>query len=135
MSRGNQIGIKMNAGRKLVQMLKLNFDAENIETDSIKFKINVYDFNDATPGKKLTDQNVYGAIPRSKNRISVNLAPYNIKVKGTVLVSIEWLKNYSSENHFAIGLLNSGTWYYEDDHWKKKAIGGVDFNVLVRISN
>ncbi|SEN00173.1 hypothetical protein SAMN05192574_102136 [Mucilaginibacter gossypiicola] len=135
MSLGNQIGIKINAGRKLVQMLKLNFDAENIESDPIKFKINVYDFNDATPGKKLTDQIIYGAIPRGKNRVSVDLAPYAIKVKGTVLVSLEWLDNYSSDNHFAIGLLNSGTWYYEDDHWKKKAIGGVDLNVMVRIVN
>lgn len=135
MSRGNQIGVKMNAGRKPVQMLHLDFDAENVENDSIKFKVNVYDFNDATPGRKFSDQKIYGAIPRGRNRISVNLAPYHIKIKGIVLVALEWLKDYGSDNHFAIGLLNSGTWYYEDEHWKKKVIGGVDLNVLVQSSN
>lgn len=82
--------------------------------------MNVYDFNDATPCKKLTDQSIYGVIPRGKHSVSVNLTPYNIKVKGKILVSIAWLKNYSSDNHFAIGLLNRGTWYYEDDHWIKR---------------
>jgi hypothetical protein len=131
-SKGNQVGIKMYAGRKPVQLLQLNFDVENQGADSMKFKVNVYDFNDATPGENLVKQNIYGAVPKGKNKVAVNLEPYSIKVKGHILVAIEWIENNGGDNRFAIGLFNGGTWKYEDGHWKKMAVAGIDFNVLVR---
>ncbi len=130
--KGYQIGIKMSAGHKPVQLLKLNFDVDNQSKDSLKFKVNVYDFNDVTPGENLVKQDIVSAIPTGKNRVTVNLEPYNIKAKGHILVAIEWLNNYNGDNHFAIGLFNGGTYYFKDNHWKKIAVAGVDFNVLVR---
>jgi hypothetical protein len=130
--KGNQVGIKMSAGRKPVQLLRFNFDMENLNKDSLKFKVNIYDFNDATPGANLVKQDIFGAVPTGKNRVTVNLEPYNIKAKGEILVAVEWLNTYQGDNHFAIGLFNGGTYYFKDGHWKKMAVAGVDFNVLVK---
>jgi len=130
--KGNQTGIKINAGHKPVQLLQLNFDAESMSSDSIKFKVNVYEFNYVAPGENLVKQPIIGALTKGKNRISVDLEPYNIVAKGHILVAIEWLKNSSANNHFAIGLFNGGTYCFEDGRWKKTPVAGVDFNVRVR---
>ncbi len=130
--KGHQVGIKINAGHKPVQLLQLNFDAESEGSDSVKFKVNVYRFDDVTPGENLVKQVVTGALTRGKNRVSVDLSPYNIIAKGRILVAIEWIKNGPADNRFAIGLFNGGTYHYEDGVWKKVPIAGVDFNLLVR---
>ncbi len=130
--RGQQIGIKMKAGHKLVKLLRLNFDAENRSSDSLKFKVNVYEFNNALPGENLVTQTITGSMPKGKHLINVDLSPYDIKVKGSILVSIEWLETKQvAEPVFSIGLFNGGTWQNENDKWKKVPVAGVDFNVLV----
>lgn len=130
--KGNQLGIKMNAGSKPVQLLKLNFDVDNASNDSLQFKVNVYEFNNVAPGKNLATQDVHGTVPKGKNRVTVDLEPYNIIAKKDILVAIEWLKTYHGDNHFAIGLFNGGTYRYENGEWKKTPVAGVDFNVLVK---
>lgn len=133
--KGNQVGIRMNAGHKPVQLIKLNFDVENDGNDSLRFKVNVYEFHDMAPGKNLVTQEIYGSIPHGKNRITVDLEPYNVVAKGQILTSIEWLQSSDSDNHFAIGLFNGGTYHCEDGVWKKTSVAGVDFNMLVKKLN
>ncbi len=132
MVKGNQVGIKMNAGHKPVQLLKLNFDADNQGKDSLKFKVNVYEFNEVTPGKNLAGEGVYGYIPSGKGPVTVDLSTYNITAKGHILVAIEWLQTYNTSNQFAVGLFNGGTYHYENGVWKKTSVAGADFNVLVK---
>ncbi|ASU35843.1 hypothetical protein [Mucilaginibacter xinganensis] len=132
LAKGNQIGIKMNAGSKPVQLLKFNFDMDNVSNDSLQFKVNIYEFNNVAPGKNLATTPIYGAVPKGKNRVTVDLEPYNITAKNDILVAVEWLQTYHGDNHFAIGLFNGGTYHFENGEWKKMSVAGVDFNVLVR---
>jgi hypothetical protein len=130
--KGNQLGVKMNIGHKPVQLLKFHFDVENNDGDTLKFKVNVYNFEDGVPGEKLFTQEITGSVPTGEHYVTVDLEPYNLQAKGTVLVAIEMLKNYGGDVHFHIGLFNGGTWRYKENHWKKIPIVGVDFNMLVR---
>ncbi|HVW98570.1 MAG TPA: hypothetical protein VHA56_21565 [Mucilaginibacter sp.] len=132
MTKGNQIGIRMNAGHKPVQLLRFNFDVDNVSKDSLKFKVNIYEFDEVTPGKNLAETEIPGAIPPGKNEVSVDLSSYHIVAKGHILVAIEWLKTYHTDNHFAIGLFNGGSYHFENGIWKKMSVAGVDFNVLVQ---
>jgi hypothetical protein len=130
--KGNQVAIKMKAGKKPVQLLKFTFDVDNRYRDSLQFKVNVYPY-DVSVGENFVKQDITGTIPRGKNKITVDLEPYNVQVKGTVLVAIEWLKTDEGANpSFAIGLFNGGTYTYENNTWKKMPVAGVDFNVLVK---
>ena len=110
--KGKQVGIKMNAGRKPVQLLNFNFTVESQCTDTIRFKVNIYEFNYVTPGPNLSTREIIGGIPRGKHHISINLEPYNIIAKKELLVAIEFLNNYDCDNHFAIGLFNGGTYHF-----------------------
>ncbi|WP_345953869.1 hypothetical protein [Mucilaginibacter sp. PAMB04168] len=132
-AKGQQIGVKMNAGNKPVQLLNLNFGSQNDNRDSLGFKVNVYDFSSNAPGDNLIKQDIIAYIPHGNNRINVDLAPYNIRAKGAILVAIEWLTTHKgSEPHFFIGLFNGGTYRNEGAEWKKMAVAGVDFNIQVK---
>lgn len=131
--KGQQIGIKMKAGGKPVQLLKLNFGVDNRNRDSLKFKVNVYEFDGTKTSNNFVSQDIVGTIPQGKNRIDVDLAPYKIVVRGTLLVAIEWLDTHKgSDPSFSIGLLNGGTYRNETGEWKKIPVAGVDFNVEVK---
>jgi hypothetical protein len=130
--KGNQIGIKMDAGKKPVQLLTFNFDADSQNRDSLKFKINVYEY-DVSVGENFVKQDIIGVIPRGKSRISIDLAPYNIQVKGKLMAAIEWLQTDNGANpYFSIGLFNGGTYFFEKNKWQKLPIAGVDFNFQVK---
>jgi hypothetical protein len=131
--KGHQIGIKMDAGRKAVQLLTLNFGVENRNPDSLQFKVNVYNFKGEQPGGSLTTNAIIAAMPPGKNRLDVDLSKFNITAKGDILVAIEFLFTQSgSSPSFSIGLFNGGTYRYEGTEWKKMPVAGVDFNVLVK---
>jgi hypothetical protein len=130
--KGEQVGVVMRAGRKPVQLLQLNFDAESEGADSLVFKVNVYKIDDGKPGKNLVQQPIFGSLPKGKNRVSVDLSKYNVVADGIILVAIEWVKTSPADNQFAVGLFNGGTWYYRNHEWKHVPIVGADFNVMVR---
>lgn len=132
-AKGHQVGIKMNAGRKVVQLLSLDFGVSNNNADTLGFKVNVYDFKGEQPGENLVKDDIINGIPPGKSRVTVELSKYNIKAKGDILVSIEFLDVKLGANpSFAIGLFNGGTYHCEDSEWKKMPVAGVDFNVMVK---
>lgn len=138
--KGRQIGIQMNAGRKQVQLLKLNFHAANHASDSVTFKVNVYKMNGKLPvDTNLIVAEIKGIIPKYESGehplVTVDLSPYNVVVSGQILVAIEFFTTKNgSEISFACGLLNGGTFHKEPgtDKWKKIPVVGADFNVLVK---
>ena len=137
--QGGQVGISMNAGSKPVELLKLSFHVDNQSQDTIPFKVNVYSMVDKYPQNNLVKEEVKGTIIRTNKPdnqlVSIDLSPFNIQVKGDILVSVEFLKTEPEKSlGFACGLLNGGTYYKSEpnSNWEKRAIVGADFNVLVK---
>jgi len=143
--QGGQVGIRMNAGHKPVELLKLSFHVDNLGKDTIPFKVNVYAMGDKLPqGDNLVKEEIKGSIIREKDPngplmynqlISVDLSPYKVDVKGDILISVEFLKTIPNKSlGFSCGLLNGGTYYKKnpDVVWKKIPVVGADFNVLVK---
>lgn len=131
--KGNQLGVKIKAGGKPVQLLSLNFGVENRNNDSLKFKVNVYEYDGTKTSNNFVKQDIIGYIPHGKNRVTVDMASYNVTVKGSLLVAIEWMDTHKgSEPSFSIGLFNGGTFRYQSGEWKKIPVAGVDFNLEVK---
>lgn len=138
--KGAQVGIRMSAGRKPVQLLKLNFHADSYASDSIAFKVNVYQMDGKFPlDTNLVNAEIKGLIKKHDTEkhqlVSVDLSPYKIDVRGDILVSVEFLTTKpGSEISFACGLFNGGTFHKDANSakWKKVPIVGADFNVLVK---
>jgi hypothetical protein len=139
--KGKQVGIEMNAGKKQVQLLTLNFHTQNRSSDSIPFKVNVYQMAGKFPNEaNLVKDEIKGYIKKYDNQedhqlTTVDLSPYNVKVAGDIVVSIEFLTTKTGSNiGFACGLFNGGTFHKDSETqpWKKIPIVGIDFNVLVK---
>jgi hypothetical protein len=139
--KGRQVGIEMSAGKKQVQLLRLNFHTQNRSSDSIPFKVNVYQMAGKFPNEaNLVKDEIKGYIKKYDSQethqlTTVDLSPYNIKVAGDIVVSIEFLTTKAGSNiGFACGLFNGGTFHKdtETEPWKKIPVVGVDFNVLVK---
>jgi hypothetical protein len=139
--KGGQVGIKMNAGHKPVELLKLTFHVNRVGKDTIPFKVNVYTMGDKWPQDNQVNEEIKGTIIRDKEvevdnqLITVDLAPYKLQVKGEILVAVEFLKTeFSNSLGFSCGILNGGTYHKKDPdaEWKKMPIVGADFNVLVK---
>lgn len=139
--KGRQVGIEMSAGKKQVQLLRLNFHTQNRSSDSIPFKVNVYQMAGKFPNEaNLVKDEIKGYIKKYDNQeddqlTTVDLSPYNVKVAGDIVVSIEFLTTKTGSNiGFACGLLNGGTFHKDSETqpWKKIPVVGVDFNVLVK---
>jgi hypothetical protein len=137
--QGGQVGISMKAGSKPVELLKLSFHVDNQSQDTIPFKVNVYSMVDKNPQNNLVKAEVKGIIIRSgkpdNQLVSIDLSPYNIRVTGEILVSVEFLKTEPKKSlGFACGLLNGGTYYKREpnSNWEKRAIVGADFNVQIK---
>ncbi|WP_221931316.1 hypothetical protein [Pedobacter westerhofensis] len=131
--KGNQLGIKMKAGNKPVELLKLDFGVENSAAEDLKFKVNVYEFNGILSGENFVKQDITGSIPKGKTRVNVDLEKYHIQVKKDLLVSIEWTETVKDASaRFAIGVLNGGSYEFADGKWKKIPLFGLDFNMVVK---
>lgn len=137
--KGGQVGIKMSAGGKPIQLLKLDFHVTSRTNDSIPFKVNVYTMDGKVVKDNLVTTEIKGIVKRynqaESQLISVDLAPYNIIAKGSILVSVEFLNTQSGSNlGFACGILNGGTYnkYNATSEWKKTPVVGADFSVLVK---
>ncbi|MEO3403516.1 hypothetical protein AAFN85_06415 [Mucilaginibacter sp. CAU 1740] len=141
--KGYLVGIEMNAGKKQVQLMKLRFHTSNHASDSVAFKVNVYQMAGKYPNTaNLVTGEVKGYIKKYTTEgvqlNTVDLAPYNIKVAGNIVVAIEFLETRSGSNiSFASGVLNGGTFCKSPDseNWKKIPIVGVDFSVDVKKLN
>ena len=138
--KGKLVGIEMNAGKKQVQLLKLSFHTSNRSSDSIWFKVNVYQMAGKYPNDvNLVKDEVKGVIKKYSTEghqlTTVDLSPYNIKVAGDIVVAIEFLETRNGSNiGFACGILNGGTFHRESEAegWKKIPVVGVDFSVQVK---
>ncbi|MDN3583252.1 hypothetical protein [Mucilaginibacter flavus] len=138
--KGAQVGIRMNAGHKKVELLKLTFHCKNRASDSIAFKVNVYHMGGKLPiDSNLVKEQITGFIGKYNKseiqEVSVDLSAYHVLVSGDILVSIEFLTTKTGSNiSFACGLLNGGTFHKDGitQPWKKIPVVGVDFNVLVK---
>lgn len=135
--KGSQVGVEMNAGGKLWQMMMLNFHTLKNSNDSILVKVNVYQMDGKIPGKiNLVNADARGVIKccnaGTVQLNTIDLSAYNIKVSGDILVAIEFLETKNDPPvNFACGLFNGGSFYKKADSvaWKKIPVLGADFSV------
>ena len=73
-------------------LLKTNFD-------SLLFRVHFYEFDNGKIGKELTNDNIYVHTKLKKEWIKFDLEKYPLILKNKVLVTIEWVKGWTKEEH------------------------------------
>jgi len=134
---GGEIASKLKIRKENTKLLDLKFNVVKNLSDSIKIRINMYDYNKRYPSKKLLNKNIFHVIKKKTGIVSIDLRPYNITVDNDVVVSLELIKVYgdridfavSAEPHIGVGFRR----YVSQDKWKRYDYVGMNFSVLTSI--
>ena len=131
---GGEIAGKVQIRKKRTKLLKLDFNVLENLSDSVKVRINVYDYSKRYPGEKILKENIFKVIDIKQGIVSVDLKPYDVIVNDDIVVSIELIQVYGNEITFAVAAEPfSGIAfrrYISLDKWIRHEYMGISFSVL-----
>ncbi|PJJ84544.1 carboxypeptidase-like regulatory domain-containing protein [Mucilaginibacter auburnensis] len=131
---GHEIGAIIKIKRSPTWLKQFNASiVENVITDSVKMRLNIYSVKDGMPDQNILNQNIFVTVHKGDKAININLEPYNVMVEDKFFISLEWIQ--SARGHgimFSASLLSSAIIARETSQaaWEKVGIAGVGFNVL-----
>ncbi len=133
-SFGGEIATKIKIKKEDTKLLDLKFNIiENI-SDSLKMRINVYEYEKGYPGENLLKTKIYHTITEKEGEETINLKPYNIRVNDDVIVGLELVEIYGKEIGFVVSASNdlgvSFTKYTSQDRWERYYDISMNFSLL-----
>ena len=100
---GGEIASLIKVKHKKTRLLEFKFKIFENQTDSLKIRINVYDYHKRYPTQKLLKKNLYKTITQKQGVVSINLEPYNLIVDDDIVIGIELIEVYGNSIEFAVG--------------------------------
>jgi cytoskeletal protein CcmA (bactofilin family) len=120
---GGEIATKINITHKNSKLHNLKFYVVKNNSGSIKVRINIYRYNNGTPGENILKTNIYHTISKPFGEEEIDLEPYNIVVHDNIVVSIELVKVFGTYIDFEFAASRfkgiSFTRHLSQDKWKK----------------
>lgn len=95
-----QLGTEMGALIKFKRptiIESAHFTVNFIGADSMRYRLNIYDFTDGIVGENYLKENVLIYGPQEKGTFSINLDEYDVVVDGDVLLSLEYIEAINEE--------------------------------------
>lgn len=135
---GSEIGRRFRI-HKPSQLEKFSFYLADNDFDTVRFRINVYDLKKGKPGDNLlTDNVVVAVVGKSKGWVTVDLAPYDLRVEESLAIGVEWI--YGSRGgtvlSLPIGMPVAGSKHFykygSRNHWKSFALMSAAMALEVR---
>lgn len=133
---GREIGVVIPVKKSPAWLKRFNCSIiNNIQSDSVKLRFNVYSVKDGMPDKNILQKNIYTIVLKGDKEIIIDLEPYHVMVDDDFFVSIETvqsmvdvdLKLSASEYRRAPSIVRSAS----QSSWGNLIRIGVGFNVLV----
>jgi len=130
---GGEIASVIGVRKKNTRLLNLKFNIIENLSDSIRVRVNVYDYDRGVPGKNILTQNIFHTISKKKGLETINLEDYKITVDEDVAVSIELVEIYGTAIYFAVSASAYGglsfTREISQDNWKIYREVGIGFSL------
>ncbi|NNF75094.1 MAG: TonB-dependent receptor plug domain-containing protein [Flavobacteriaceae bacterium] len=130
---GGEIATILDIKNKNTKLNKLSFTVIENQSDSLKIRINIYDYKKGLPADKILETNIFKTIQQSDSLVEVDLEPYNIRVDKDCVIGIELVKVYGDIIEFAIsGRSGKGTSfkrYVSQDKWTRSSRIRMNFGV------
>ena len=130
---GGEIASVIRVRKYNTRLLNLKFNIIENMSDSIKVRVNVYDFKRGIPGKNLLTQNIFHTVTKKKGLETIDLKPYRISVNDDIAVSIELIEIYGTAIYFAVSASAYGgqsfTREISQDDWKIYKEVGIGFSL------
>lgn len=134
---GGEIATKMNVKKKNTKLLDLKFNIVENLSDSLKIRVNVYNYAKRSPSKKILTQNIFYTITQKEGEVAIDLKPYNIRVDDDFVISIELVKVYGESIGFSVSAEDYAgvafKRYTSQDKWERYNLTGMNFSVLTSV--
>ncbi|MGV6831986.1 MAG: carboxypeptidase-like regulatory domain-containing protein [bacterium] len=131
---GGEIATKIRIRKVDTRLLDLKFNILKNLSDSLKVRVNIYNYNKRFPQEKLLKKNIFHTISRFKGQETIDLRPYDIRVHDDIVVSIELVKVYGDKIDFIVsGEAFNGTSfkrYVSQDKWERFSAKQINFSLL-----
>jgi len=115
----------------------LKFYVNDNQSDSLKIRVNIYDYKKRYPTEKILKTNLFYTVKVKSGEVSIDLEPYNIVVNKDFVVSIELIEVYGNIIEFALSghqlSRPSFSRYVSQDKWDRRSDLGVNFSVLTSV--
>ena len=129
---GGEIATVFRIKRKSNTRLKtLKINVLDNASDSLKIRVNVYDYQWGYPQYKINKQNIYHTVSLKEGVMEVDLTPYDIIVNDDCVVGIELIKVFGDTIEFALSGSDTGgisfKRYVSQDAWFRTNNIGMSF--------
>jgi tetratricopeptide (TPR) repeat protein len=131
---GGEIATRLKIKNENTRLKELKVNVLENSSDSLKVRINIYDFDKNNPNVNLLNSNIFHTISRKNGIETIDLKPYNIKVSNDIIVSLELIEVFGDRIGFVVGGLNRGGYtyrrYISQDTWKLTRGVEMNFSLL-----
>ena len=128
---GGEIGTRIRIKKERTKLLNLYFKISENYSDSLRVRVNIYDYKNKYPGKNILAKPIYYTISKDYGIDTINLKPYNIIVDEDVVVSLELIEIYGDRIGLALfGSFDQGTAYLRlvsQDNFDRQDYVGMGF--------
>jgi hypothetical protein len=134
---GNELGVVIKI-KKPTMLLSFNANVVVNTSDSMKFRLNIYDLKKGLPDNRIIAEQIIFPIGVKAGRFSLDLTSYNIVMTDDFFVSLELIENYgrtkSGSILFSAGLLGNPLLVRQTSQgsWKKYSAISVGFNLTAQ---
>lgn len=132
---GNEFGSLIKIKRSPTFIKEFSVSIASNEFDSLKFRLNMYEFKNGVPGKSLLRENIILESTVKEGVLRVDLQPYNIIARDDFLISLEWIEDLGDKDglNFSASIFGSDLYVRStsQDSWKK--IGIISPGIAVRV--
>jgi len=89
---GNEIGVRINVGRKPVYLQNFSFNIAQNNCDSLLFRVNVYSLKNDEPDSSLLHENVLVGTRKKSGLITVDMLPYALQIDDDFVIALEFIR-------------------------------------------
>ena len=134
---GGEIATLVKVKKKNTKLQDLHFNIIENTVDSLKIRVNIYDYQKGYPQQKLLQQNIFYTIKRDTKTAAIDLSSYNISVDKNFVVGIELIEVYGDAINFAINAAQrkgvSFIRLISQDKWIRYPSTGMNFSLTATI--
>jgi len=103
-SRGRLRGLMIMLQEYPVRAVAFECHIKHNTFDSVKVRLHILEYHgDRLPLKELLQDNIYAIISKNAKWVNIDLTPYNIVIKDTVVLAVEWIDAWASAGKPGIG--------------------------------
>ncbi len=91
-AKGHEIGLPLDLGNNTVKIESFNFRVYKQSFDTILFRLHIRSIKDGLPDEELLREEIFISLSDYKGWQQIDLTTYDLYERGTIVISIEWVK-------------------------------------------